>query len=308
MILKYNRFIFLILFYFCVVFFSNCTETEYSIPHKQIVTKSTDFNKDIFKFNESFYRYSIYPVYNFSSNYLPMEFLWLFKISGKNYFDTPSDIVLSLLELDFESFLISFWRFTLNSTFGIFGFFDIASNFGLDSCDKSLDMVLERYGIPEGEYIILPIIGPAVYRSMFNDIFRFSVSFAFLGFTFGFFGPLYFGQLFTFGIPTLPIFISSYTLGSLYYIGFNFWKLEQEKNSAFNFYSALKNSYLQRNRANIANNIRLRNSGRLKDDNFFINNIFLFKDEDDFVEENEEDYLYEMEFCDERFKPSLKFN
>ena len=70
--------------------------------------KKIDFSKKIFKFNDNFYHYTVYPIYNFSSSNIPLEFLWLFKISGKNYFDTTSDVVLSLLDLDFEAFSLSF--------------------------------------------------------------------------------------------------------------------------------------------------------------------------------------------------------
>ena len=53
----------------------------------------------------------------------------------------------------------SFWRFAINSTFGIAGLFDVASKVGLSPEQQTLGNTLAYYGVGQGPYIVLPIYG-----------------------------------------------------------------------------------------------------------------------------------------------------
>jgi phospholipid-binding lipoprotein MlaA len=59
----------------------------------------------------------------------------------------------------------SFFRFFINSTFGILGLFDVASKMGLKKIELSFGDVLGHYGVKEGAYLILPILGPSTVRN-----------------------------------------------------------------------------------------------------------------------------------------------
>ena len=61
-----------------------------------------------------------------------------------------------------------FGRFTINSTIGLFGFFDVASKMGLEIHDEDFGQTLGVWGVPSGPYIMLPIIGPSNVRDLMS--------------------------------------------------------------------------------------------------------------------------------------------
>ena len=52
-------------------------------------------------------------------------------------------------------------RFVINSTLGLAGLFDIASEFGLIYHDEDFGQTLAVWGTGEGPYLVLPILGPS---------------------------------------------------------------------------------------------------------------------------------------------------
>lgn len=52
-------------------------------------------------------------------------------------------------------------RFTVNTTVGIAGLFDPASELGLELHDEDFGQVLGRWGVPPGPYLVLPLLGPS---------------------------------------------------------------------------------------------------------------------------------------------------
>jgi len=57
-------------------------------------------------------------------------------------------------------------RFTINSTLGIAGLFDLAAKWGLDKQSGDFGQTLFVWGLPEGPYLILPILGPSNPRDL----------------------------------------------------------------------------------------------------------------------------------------------
>ena len=64
--------------------------------------------------------------------------------------------------------LNDFGRFTINSTIGLFGLFDVATEMGLQMHDEDFGQTLGVWGIPDGPYIMLPIIGPSNARDLMS--------------------------------------------------------------------------------------------------------------------------------------------
>ena len=66
------------------------------------------------------------------------------------------------------------FRFTINSTLGLAGFIDIASNLGFKKHDEDFGQTLAIWGIPDGPYVVLPGLGPSTLRdtlAMIPDAF-----------------------------------------------------------------------------------------------------------------------------------------
>ena len=65
-------------------------------------------------------------------------------------------------------------RFTINSSLGVLGFFDVASNLGFEKHDEDFGQTLATWSMGPGPYIVLPGLGPSNLRdtlSMLPDAF-----------------------------------------------------------------------------------------------------------------------------------------
>jgi phospholipid-binding lipoprotein MlaA len=55
-------------------------------------------------------------------------------------------------------------RLLINSTIGIFGLFDVASELGLERHDEDFGQTLAVWGVGDGGYVFLPVLGPRTVR------------------------------------------------------------------------------------------------------------------------------------------------
>jgi phospholipid-binding lipoprotein MlaA len=76
----------------------------------------------------------------------------------------PVTFVNSVLQTDANNSFTTLWRFMLNSTIGIGGLFDVASEVGLKNRETSMGDTFAIYGADAGPYIVIPIIGPSNVR------------------------------------------------------------------------------------------------------------------------------------------------
>ena len=61
-------------------------------------------------------------------------------------------------------------RFVVNSTAGVAGFVDVASEIDLPKHKEDFDQTLGYWGIPTGPYLVLPFLGPSSPRGVFGLI------------------------------------------------------------------------------------------------------------------------------------------
>ena len=109
-------------------------------------------NRKIFGFNEVVFDNVYIPFGRWYENNIPLAVRWSFKNFTQHYTETPQDMILSVLDFDLEGFLVSLWRFTINSTIGMYGILDPANDLGLKSVHKTFGQVFHFYGIPAGPY------------------------------------------------------------------------------------------------------------------------------------------------------------
>ena len=69
-----------------------------------------------------------------------------------------------LLQLEAGRAGTSLGRFVVNSTAGVAGLFDVATDVGLAADDADFGQTLHHYGISSGPYIVLPVFGPTTVR------------------------------------------------------------------------------------------------------------------------------------------------
>jgi phospholipid-binding lipoprotein MlaA len=81
----------------------------------------------------------------------------------------PSAAINNLLQGKFSEAGKSTGRFVLNSTIGLFGFFDPASDFDWTREQEEFGEVLGSYGVGDGPYIVVPGLGPSSVREEVGD-------------------------------------------------------------------------------------------------------------------------------------------
>jgi len=77
---------------------------------------------------------------------------------------TPLYIANNTLQGDFKGAGTGLARFAINSTIGIGGLFDIAKKQGLEFEKEDFGQTLALWGVNNGFYIVLPILGPSSLR------------------------------------------------------------------------------------------------------------------------------------------------
>ncbi len=85
--------------------------------------------------------------------------------------NTPFTAIQYGAQLNFEYGMKSVWRFLINSTFGVFGLFDVATKIGIDSPKQTIGSTLAFYGVGPGPYLVLPIYGPTNARDFTDNFF-----------------------------------------------------------------------------------------------------------------------------------------
>jgi len=81
----------------------------------------------------------------------------------------PASIINNTLQLKFTAAAKNTGRFVLNSTIGLFGFYDPASDFDWSGEQEEFGEVLGSYGVGDGPYIVIPGLGPSSVREEVGD-------------------------------------------------------------------------------------------------------------------------------------------
>jgi phospholipid-binding lipoprotein MlaA len=88
-----------------------------------------------------------------------------------NFFSNLEDFwapVNDLLQGKLQESAEDFTRVIFNSTFGIAGLFDFASDVGLPKRTEDFGQTLGWWGVPSGPYVVIPFIGPSTVRDGFG--------------------------------------------------------------------------------------------------------------------------------------------
>ncbi len=89
------------------------------------------------------------------------------KAAVGNFFDNISDVwtaLNNLLQGKVEQAVSDVGRVLVNTTVGIGGVFDVASDMGLQKHSEDLGQTLGKWGVGDGPYFFWPLIGPRTAR------------------------------------------------------------------------------------------------------------------------------------------------
>ena len=121
------------------------------------------FNRGTYKFNDTVDEYVAAPVARAYRKALHAE------LRGRvsNFFANIQDIMIganNFLQGKFEDGVNDWARFAFNSTFGLLGIHDVASEWGLEKHNEDFGQTFGRWGAPPGPYLILPFLGSSTVR------------------------------------------------------------------------------------------------------------------------------------------------
>ncbi|MGP1675858.1 MAG: MlaA family lipoprotein [Burkholderiales bacterium] len=125
------------------------------------------YNRAMFSFNDGVDKAIIKPVASGYKAVMP-EFA---RTGVTNFFANLGDIwigINNILQGKLGTGASDFGRFAINTTAGILGLFDIASNAGLDKHNEDFGQTLGRWGVGSGAYVVLPFLGPSNVRDGFS--------------------------------------------------------------------------------------------------------------------------------------------
>jgi len=89
----------------------------------------------------------------------------------RNFFDNLgylNVIVNALLQGKFDQALEDSGRMLVNSTLGIAGLFDVATDLGLERHEEDFGQTLAVWGVEQGPYLVLPVLGPTTTRDVWS--------------------------------------------------------------------------------------------------------------------------------------------
>lgn len=136
-----------------------------SVPHADARDPLESFNRTIFGFNEAVDKAVIKPV---ATGYKAVTPNWLRKGVG-NFFNNLQDMwsaVNNGLQGRGQEFSDSVGRVMVNTTIGLLGVIDVASDLNIERHTADFGLTLGRWGVPPGPYVVLPIMGPFTLREV----------------------------------------------------------------------------------------------------------------------------------------------
>lgn len=80
----------------------------------------------------------------------------------------PITIANDLLQARPKRALASSGRFLVNLTIGFLGFFDPATTLGIPEHSTDFGVTLARWGVPDGPYLVMPLMGPTTARDVWH--------------------------------------------------------------------------------------------------------------------------------------------
>ena len=154
-----NRLFLILLLFSYNLTFSNSEEVN-NDPWENLNRKTHNFNMTLDD-------YVIRPIAETYDFIIP-EFV---QTGFSNVFDNlgaPVSAANNLIQFKPVGFITETSRFILNSTFGIFGLFDVASRLGIKERNEDFGQSLGHWGFASGPYLVIPFFGPSSARDGFS--------------------------------------------------------------------------------------------------------------------------------------------
>jgi phospholipid-binding lipoprotein MlaA len=139
-----------------VVVLTGCASSETRDPRDPI----EPLNRAVYEFNDALDKVLIKPLAKGYRAILPAPV----DKGITNFFSNLDDVgsaINNLLQFKLTRAASDTGRVLVNSTVGVLGFFDVASNMNLEKYGEDFGQTLGAWGVGPGPYIVLPVLGPS---------------------------------------------------------------------------------------------------------------------------------------------------
>lgn len=120
-------------------------------------------NRSIYDFNEAIDDNVLEPVSRAYKDHVPE----IAQGGVSNFFGNLRDVTTlanQILQFKPIESVETFGRILVNSTIGLGGLFDVASDMSLTTEDEDFGQTMAVWGVEEGPYVMLPLLGPSTVR------------------------------------------------------------------------------------------------------------------------------------------------
>jgi phospholipid-binding lipoprotein MlaA len=137
-------------------------------------------NRAIYHFNDGVDHLLVRPAAELYQGRLIPQFV---RTGLRNFFSNINDVIVALNDLlqgKFKDAESDLGRIVINSTAGILGFRDVATDAGLPKNQEDFGQTLGVWGFGDGAYIVLPLLGPSSVRDTFGwvgDIYSWPITY-----------------------------------------------------------------------------------------------------------------------------------
>ena len=127
------------------------------------------YNRNVFEFNERADEYVLTPVAKGYTKVLPEPVRDCIGNIFRNLGDV-GNFINNLLQGKAYEATSDICRIAINSTVGLLGCFDVATRVGLTRSNEDFGQTLGRWGVGNGPYFVLPLLGPSTVRDTFGRV------------------------------------------------------------------------------------------------------------------------------------------
>ncbi len=151
---------------------SDCSIADVPQQHAEDtkVDPYENLNRKLFVFNDSVDDYVAAPISN-AYKWITPQFMQTGVFNFFNNLKNVNVVINDVLQAKFSKGAEDTGRFAINSTLGLGGIVDVAKDVGLEQNEEDFDQTLAVWGVPQGSYLVLPILGPTTLRGIPGAIF-----------------------------------------------------------------------------------------------------------------------------------------
>ena len=126
-----------------------------------------EMNQHVFAVNDYFDQLLVRPIALTYTSITPR----VLQIGVGNFFDNLQDVNIAIndfLQIKIQEGISDSSRVLINSTMGVGGLMDVATNLGLDRNEEDFGQTLGAWGVETGPYLFLPVFGASNLRDSFG--------------------------------------------------------------------------------------------------------------------------------------------